>query len=225
MGRRRLLTMLAIIMLAMLAVPVTATGQAATVDRIAGQDRIRTAVRIADQAYDQAGTAVLATARNYPDALSGSVLAHTLDAPLLLVEPNTVPAPVLNAMDRLGVTDVVLLGGEAAISSAAEEQLAAHLGGANRVDRISGATGYSLDRYAYQTVVDVPAKLSAGVRTLSGTRAARRTASPGPRRKTINASSTRPWPTTARRSEPTGRRCATQAVWRRVRRWDPMLCP
>lgn len=153
MGCRRLSSLLAIAALVLLAVPLAAIGQPdALVDRLAGQDRVHTAIQIARDTYDQADTAVLATARNYPDALAGSVLAHTLAAPLLLVEPDTIPQPVLDTLNELGVNQIVLLGGETAISPPVEAQLADRFGD-GQVDRIAGATRYhTAVRVAQQAV-------------------------------------------------------------------------
>lgn len=81
---------------------------------------------------------MLATARNYPNALSGSVLAHTLDAPLPLTEPDHVPDGVLDLMADLSVDRVVLLGGPGAIHTAVEDNLKARLGD-DQVDRIAGS--------------------------------------------------------------------------------------
>ena len=62
----------------------------AAVHRIAGDDRIKTAIAIADtmkqlRGIEKFDTIVLASALNFPDALSGSYLAAVKEAPILLI--------------------------------------------------------------------------------------------------------------------------------------------
>jgi putative cell wall-binding protein len=107
-----------------LALTLVATPAAAQrgVARVSGSDRITTAVAVAE-ASGAADTALLATARNYPDALAAAALARRVDAPLLLTEPGALPAPVADALPRLGVREVVILGGPGAVSDAVEARL------------------------------------------------------------------------------------------------------
>ena len=73
------------------AVPVV-TG--ARVSRVAGTDRIATAVAVSQGSFPagNAGAVVLARADDYPDALVGGPLAAAKNAPLLLTEGSTLPA-------------------------------------------------------------------------------------------------------------------------------------
>jgi len=108
--------------------------------RLAGQTRYGTAGAIAD-AYDQetggADTAIIANGRNFPDALAASGLARALDAPILLVEPpagaDEVPLETASALDELGVSEVVIVGGTAAVSNEVEAALEEQVGSARRV--------------------------------------------------------------------------------------------
>jgi beta-lactamase superfamily II metal-dependent hydrolase len=62
------------------------------VDRLRGADRIATAIEVSRAVFPGgSGWAVLATARDYPDALTGSVLAAQYGAPLLLIERDAIP--------------------------------------------------------------------------------------------------------------------------------------
>lgn len=55
------------------------------VNRLSGESRADTAIEIAKAEYaGKVKNVILATANNYPDALSGSVLAYNLNAPVLL---------------------------------------------------------------------------------------------------------------------------------------------
>ncbi len=69
-------------------------------------------------------TAVIATGLNFADALAASGLAGAHGGPLLLVG-TTVKTETLDELDRLGVTQALIVGGEAAVSAAVEAQLAA----------------------------------------------------------------------------------------------------
>ena len=93
--------------------------------RTAGEDREATAVRVSRLAF-QAGASVayVATSRTYADALAGGPLAASDDAPLLLVNPAGLDAVVAGEIDRLGVDEVVILGGTAAVPAAVEAQIA-----------------------------------------------------------------------------------------------------
>ncbi|MGI9016662.1 MAG: cell wall-binding repeat-containing protein [Euzebya sp.] len=110
-----------------------------TVDRVAGDNRIATAVALSRTAFSQGtDTVVVASARGYADALSGASLAGSLDAPLLLSEPGGAPPLLREEVARLGASEVVLLGGTSALGPAVEQDLAA-VQGVQQVRRIAGA--------------------------------------------------------------------------------------
>ena len=114
------------------------------VTRLAGENRVDTALAIAQAEYPgKIENVVLATADNYPDALAGSVLAYKLNAPILLVGSSeadqTKVLDYLKAkLDPAGT--VYILGGTAAVSSAMENKVAAS--GFNHITRIGGADRY-----------------------------------------------------------------------------------
>jgi putative cell wall-binding protein len=116
-----------------------------TLTRLAGGDRFSTAAAIATSTFTQADAAVIASGRDFPDALAGSYLAGRLGAPVLLSEPSSVPAATLTALQQLGVHRVVLLGGEGALSAAV---FAAFGAGGFTVSRVSGP-----DRFATAAAV------------------------------------------------------------------------
>ncbi|HHV65405.1 MAG TPA: glycoside hydrolase [Peptococcaceae bacterium] len=107
--------------------------------RIQGQDRYETAAGISLVAVENSSKAFLASGTSFADALSISAYAASKGLPLLLTDSKTVPAATLNALQKLGVTDVTLIGGESVISAAVEEALKQN--GYN-VDRLSGADRY-----------------------------------------------------------------------------------
>jgi glucose/arabinose dehydrogenase/putative cell wall-binding protein len=88
----------------------------ARVVRRAGADRIATAVAISAAAYPAgAGTAYLAAAGGFADALSGAPVAARDRAPVLLAQRDCIPGPVLDELARLDVRRIVLLGGTSAL--------------------------------------------------------------------------------------------------------------
>ncbi len=108
--------------------------------RISGQNRFETAVAISEHAYpDGAETVLIATGRDYPDALSGAALGAKLKAPLLLTESSFVPAQTIAELTRLKPSKIVLLGGSGVIGSNVEAQLLA-LGA--QVSRLAGANRF-----------------------------------------------------------------------------------
>ncbi|MEO2107850.1 MAG: cell wall-binding repeat-containing protein [Actinomycetota bacterium] len=108
--------------------------------RHAGHDRVSTAAAVSGVALDRADTVVIATAATFADALAGAPLAVAEGAPLLLTEPDALSMATQAEIDRLGATDAVLLGGEAALSSTVADDLEA-LG--LDVERIGGDTRYA----------------------------------------------------------------------------------
>jgi probable HAF family extracellular repeat protein len=118
--------------------------EAADIGRIAGPDRITTAVAVSEDSYPAggAGAVVLATATNYPDALVGAPLAAAKNAPLLLTQGATLPAATFAEIKRLlpaGGT-VYLLGGTAVVPATIATELST---AGYQVIRYSGATRYA----------------------------------------------------------------------------------
>jgi putative cell wall-binding protein len=135
-----------------LAVPCTTAKMAC---RIAGSDRFDTSARISAGTFPSgADTVVVATGRNYPDALAGAALAARLGAPVLLVDTDAVPASVLTELTRLRPTTIVMLGGTAAITASVEETLS----GYGAVVRLAGAerhaTAAEISRYGFPNGAD-----------------------------------------------------------------------
>jgi putative cell wall-binding protein len=113
-----------------------------TVVNIAGASRIGTAVEASKLAFPAGSEyVVIATARNWPDALGGSALAGALDAPILLTEPTWLPPAVSDEITRLNATHAIILGGTGAVSDAVSREIAALPG--MTVERIAGASRYA----------------------------------------------------------------------------------
>ncbi|WP_270180636.1 cell wall-binding repeat-containing protein [Alkalihalobacillus sp. CinArs1] len=112
------------------------------IDRIAGEDRYDTAVKIAmhERIEGKAENVVLATGDNFPDALAGAPLAHHLDAPILLTERDTLTKVTEKALELLKTEKVTIVGGKGAISEDVARYIETDLGIA--VNRISGSDRY-----------------------------------------------------------------------------------
>lgn len=115
---------------------------------IEGLGRIETAIDAARTVFGSkdagfgADTVILATARAFPDALGGGALAGMLYAPILLTEPNALPASVATEIvENLGASKVIVLGGTGAISQGVENTLR-NLPGIVDVERIQGVNRY-----------------------------------------------------------------------------------
>lgn len=91
--------------------------------RTAGETRELTAVAVARRHWTTATTVVLATSRNFPDALAAGPYAATFSAPLLLTPPEALPDGVSQVLRDLATRTVVILGGPNAVPQAIEDQL------------------------------------------------------------------------------------------------------
>lgn len=138
-----------------------ASAQAAETHRLAGANRYQTASAVAQAAYPGgADTAVLARGDVFADALAAAALAGTRDAPVLLTRPGDLPATTLHSLDDLGVSAVVIVGGQGAVRA----------GVADRVRE----SGYTVTRIAgrnrYVTAARIGRRSTVG--TLGGERLA-----------------------------------------------------
>ncbi len=117
----------------------TELGTIAPVTRLGGADRFAASRAVAAAAFPSgASTAVLATGRNFPDALSAGA-AIGAAGPVILVDgaADGLDADTTALLTDLGVTSIVIAGGEASVSPGIEadaQQVAAtvRLGGADR---------------------------------------------------------------------------------------------
>lgn len=98
-----------------------------TVTRIAGEDRFATSANVYAQFYTNPfpEKIYVSSGKSFADALAASVLASKDRAPIILIDPHCVfpPEPVLEYLRNLANPQVVVLGGEGAVS----ETLAANI--------------------------------------------------------------------------------------------------
>lgn len=129
------------------------------VERLSGADRYSTAVEIA-QGFDPGVSRVyLVTGGTFADALSASSAAAHFDGPVLLTTPNALPSVVADELTRLDPDEIVIVGGEASVSTALQTELATY---APLVRRLGGA-----DRFATSRLVTADAFDSADTVYLS----------------------------------------------------------
>ncbi|HVM63299.1 MAG TPA: cell wall-binding repeat-containing protein, partial [Acidimicrobiales bacterium] len=105
-----------------------APAAAKPVIRLAGGDRIGTAIAISQAAFPGAGSAkavILTAAYTFPDALAGAPLAAAKGGPVLLTDPGLLTPATLTEIQRVlpaGGT-VYILGGDAAIAATIDSAL------------------------------------------------------------------------------------------------------
>ena len=117
--------------------------------RLGGANRYGTGAVISSSVPAHGSTVIIATGEKFPDALTASGLAGCLDAPVLLVTKNHVPAETSTEIRRLRARHAIICGGPPAVSSAVATKLKS-LG--LSVERLSGPT-------RYETAVAVAARI------------------------------------------------------------------
>ncbi len=73
-------------------------------------------------------TAILASGQEFQDAQAASVIAYHTKLPLLLTPATTLSATAVSAIEKLGVKQVILLGGPLAVTNTVEAALVAKTG-------------------------------------------------------------------------------------------------
>lgn len=108
--------------------------------RLGGVDRYETAVKVSQDGFVQSDYVVLASGRDFPDALSAAPLAKKYNAPILLTDGKSLSYSVSQEILRLGVKNAFIIGGTGVISPDVEKQLktlnvnSIRIGGVDRYD-------------------------------------------------------------------------------------------
>ncbi|WP_425539502.1 cell wall-binding repeat-containing protein [Microaceticoccus formicicus] len=84
--------------------------------RLAGGNRFGTAIEIAKAVYPEAKTALLADGYGYADALALAPLLEKHQAPLLLVQKDTIPENILGYVTESEMEDLIIVGGPNSVS-------------------------------------------------------------------------------------------------------------
>jgi putative cell wall-binding protein len=95
------------------------------VSRLSGADRFDTSAKISQESFPANVEIVyVANALGFSDALSGAAVAGAQNAPVLLVNPSSIPAVIQAELIRLNPVHIVILGGSSAITKTISVQLA-----------------------------------------------------------------------------------------------------
>lgn len=125
----------------------------AQTDRYSGTNRYETSARIALAHYNPGvETVYVASGEEFPDALSGSARAGTNSAPILLTRQASVPGAILQAARTLAPEQIVIFGGETAVSKEVADQLKT----VAPVTRIAGENRYFTAAKVAQTFPTTP---------------------------------------------------------------------
>nr|WP_300003819.1 cell wall-binding repeat-containing protein [Tissierella sp.] len=133
-----------LLVILVLAIIFPAFTQAAPVDkanriteRIAGENRIQTAIKVSQKSYDKSSVAVIAGYEGGADALTGTLLASEKNAPVLITYKDKLDPNLRKELIRLETKEIYILGGERVINSSLEQALVAEN---FIVTRLSGET-------------------------------------------------------------------------------------
>ncbi|MDO9396451.1 MAG: cell wall-binding repeat-containing protein [Herbiconiux sp.] len=120
------------------------------IERLSGEDRYTSAVRIADAIEtDTAPLIYIASGENFADALSASAIAAQRGAPLLLTPRGDVPNLVYNTVSSLDPTNIVVVGGADTLNQNVIDQLKRAEPTAT-ITRIDGVDRYAVSRNLIQ---------------------------------------------------------------------------
>lgn len=92
---------------------------------------------VSKASHREAKTVLLVNGYKEADALSSALLSHVLQAPILLTDQNDLPTVTRDEIERLGATEIILIGGQQCIS----DELAARLS-RYQISRIGGSDRY-----------------------------------------------------------------------------------
>lgn len=93
------------------------------VSRIGEADRYQTAAKVATTNWSSPKDLVLVCGEGYADAVSATVLAKQLDAPILLTSSKSLNESAKNALDTLKPENVYVIGGYASVSQSIRNSL------------------------------------------------------------------------------------------------------
>ncbi|MGG3467847.1 cell wall-binding repeat-containing protein [Neobacillus pocheonensis] len=106
-----------------------------TIERIGGADRFEVSFHIAEQ-LDRKDTAIMANGLKFPDALAIAPYAAMNGYPILLSQDNSLPAKTQEAIQKLGFSKTIIVGGEGSVSANVASKLPnpLRIGGADRFE-------------------------------------------------------------------------------------------
>lgn len=110
------------------------------VNRINGSNRYETALSLSKKLYKNSKNIILASGENFADALAGGQLSSAMDAPILLVQKNSVSKNTINEIKRLNPEKIYILGGNGAVSDNVLDTIRKNTN--TKIERISGANRF-----------------------------------------------------------------------------------
>ena len=94
------------------------------IERIAGNDRYETSLKIADKFYKDAEGAYLASGEVFADSLAINPIAAKFDVPLILTPKDKLPQKTQEYLDNSKIVQVAIIGGEKTVSKQIQQKLA-----------------------------------------------------------------------------------------------------
>lgn len=132
----------------------------AKVERVSGADRYETSAAIASAYPAGAPVLFVASGADFPDALSAGAAAGTEGVPVLLTDPDELRGSTAAAIDALAPQQVIVLGGDGAVSDAVVEAITAKV---EATSRLAGGNRYETSAaLAERFPADVTAYLASG---------------------------------------------------------------
>lgn len=93
------------------------------VTRIYGDDRYQTAVKIAEEFYEEPKSVVIASGTNYPDALASAPLADTQKGPIILVPNESLNMTIKDYLEKISFESIKIVGGINSISDKISDEI------------------------------------------------------------------------------------------------------
>ena len=93
------------------------------IERIAGNDRYETSLKIADKFYKDAEGAYLASGEVFADSLAINPIAAKFDVPLILTPKDKLPQKILEYLEKSKIIQVAIIGGEKTVSKQIQQEL------------------------------------------------------------------------------------------------------
>lgn len=94
------------------------------IERIAGNDRYETSLKIADKFYKDAQGAYLASGEVFADSLAINPIAARFDVPLILTPKDKLPQKTQEYLDNSKIVQIAIIGGEKTVSKQIQQELA-----------------------------------------------------------------------------------------------------
>ncbi|MCC0640658.1 N-acetylmuramoyl-L-alanine amidase [Clostridioides sp. ES-S-0049-03] len=113
----------------------------APITELTGSDRYETAVKISKEGWKNGSDKVIIISRDVSiDGIISTPLATTYNAPILLVEKNSVPASVKAELKRLNPKDIIIIGDDNSISKTTANQIKSTVSASQT--RLNGSNRY-----------------------------------------------------------------------------------